>query len=222
MKYTRLPAFILLIFSFMTFAIAQGWIPSGLDLLETLRQKVGDHWFWLVVFCIFLEALIIISLYFPGQYIAAVLVILSNPTSTDILLLSVAMVIATTAGSAVNYAIGRYYSKEAKTKPISYKTLLPALIHSSGLAIFTFNWGLQRGTNKLILIAALLNLPYYLLIMVVTVTFGEQIIAATDNPLIIGSALVLWLTIAIIRDWNSKKSAQITAVASECQRRLNL
>ncbi|MFQ3281502.1 hypothetical protein [Reinekea sp.] len=215
MKYTRLPLFILLIFSVMTLAIAQGWIPSGLDLLESLRNSVGEQWFWLVVFCIFLEALIIISLYFPGQYIAAILVILSSPSTNDVLLLSLAMVIATTAGSAVNYAIGRYYSTERTTKQISYKTLLPALIHSSGLAIFTFNWGLQRGTNKLILVAALLNLPYYLLIMVVTVTFGEQIIAATDNPIIIGVALLIWLFIAIYRDTKAKRTtAVVKATAS--------
>lgn len=210
MKYTRLPLVILLIFSIMTLSIAQSWIPSGLDLLDSLRSKIGEQWFWLVVFCIFLEALVVVSLYFPGQYIAAILVILSNPTSKDVLLLTVAMVIATTAGSAVNYFIGRFYATEKKTKPISYRTLLPALIHSSGLAIFTFNWGLQRGTKKLILVAALLNLPYYLLIMIVTVTFGEQIIAATDNPLIIGSALVVWLIISVYRDRKLKKSLAVT------------
>ena len=210
MKYTRLPLAILLIFLIMTLSIAQNWIPSGLDLLDSLRSKVGEQWFWLVVFCIFLEALVVVSLYFPGQYIAAILVILSNPTSKDVLLLTLAMVIATTAGSAVNYLIGRLYSTEKVTKPISYKSLIPALIHSSGLAIFTFNWGLQHGTKKLILVAALLNLPYYLLIMIITVTFGEQIIAATDNPLIIGTALTVWLLIAVYRDWKLKKIAAVT------------
>jgi membrane protein YqaA with SNARE-associated domain len=209
MKYSRLPLSILVIYAAITFASAQAWIPTGLDMLESLRANVGERWFWLVVFCIFLEALIVISLYFPGQYIAAILVILSNPSNQDIVLLSLAMVIATTAGSAVNYLIGRFYSTEKTVKPISYKTLLPALIHSSGLAIFTFNWGLQRGTAKLILISALLNTPYYLLIMVVTVTFGEEIIAATDNPLVIGSALMIWLLIAVYRDWKIKNNENL-------------
>ena len=200
MKYTKLPTAILSIFLFMTLAISQGWIPTGLELLQSLRDGIGDQWFWLVVFCIFLEALIVISLYFPGQYIAAILVILSGPTFTDIIMLTAAMVIAVTLGSSVNYAIGRYYSNERITKPMSFKTLLPAMIHSSGLAIFTFNWGLQKGTAKLIIASALLNLPYYLLIMFITVSFGEQIIAATDNPLIIGTALLIWLGIAIYRD----------------------
>ena len=204
MKYTVLPATILAIYLTFTFASGQGYVPTGLELLESLRSQVDEHWFWLVVFCIFLEALVVISLYFPGQYIAALLVILSGPSLTDIILLSLAMVIATTLGSAVNYGIGRYLSKENPNvpfKPISYKALVPALIHSSGLAIYTFNWGLQRGTARLISIAAILNTPYYLLIMFTTVAFGEQIIAATDNPLIIGSALSIWLAISLFRDW---------------------
>lgn len=212
MKYTVLPATILAIYLTFTFASGQGYVPTGLELLESLRSQVDEHWFWLVVFCIFLEALVVISLYFPGQYIAALLVILSGPSLTDIILLSLAMVIATTLGSAVNYSIGRYLSKETDkpVKPISYKALVPALIHSSGLAIYTFNWGLQRGTAKLITIAAILNTPYYLLIMFTTVAFGEQIIAATDNPLIIGGALSIWLAISVFRDWKLQGTFKTT------------
>jgi membrane protein YqaA with SNARE-associated domain len=213
-KYSVLPSVILSIYIAFTVASGQGIIPTGLEMLDSLKENVGDRWFWLVVFCIFLEALVVISLYFPGQYIAALLVILSGPSFADIVLLSFAMVIATTLGSAVNYAIGRFLSKESSTKPISYKTLLPALIHSSGLAIFTFNWGMQRGTAKLIGISAILNTPYYLLIMFTTVTFGEEIIAATDNPLVVGSALGTWLLISIWRDWRNRQSEyQLARVA---------
>jgi hypothetical protein len=199
-KFSKLPLTILVIYTVFTFTSEAGYIPTGLELLESLRENVGETWFWLVVFCIFLEALVVISLYFPGQYIAALLVILSGPTLADIILLSFAMVVATTLGSTVNYLIGRYLSKETETKPISYKTLFPALIHSSGLAIYTFNWGLQKGTAKLIPMSFLLNTPYYLLILFTTIAFGEQIIAATDNPLIIGTALTIWLAISVWRD----------------------
>lgn len=200
MKYTKLPLAILLIYITFTTAGHFGWIPTGLELLEQLRSTVGENWFWLVVFCIFLEALVVISLYFPGQYIAALLVILSGPSTGDIMLLSLAMVIACTLGSAVNYTIGRYLSTETETKPINYKSLFPALIHSSGLAIYTFNWGLQKGTWKLVPMSFLLNMPYYILILFTTVAFGEQIIAATDNPIVLGSALAIWLGISIYRD----------------------
>lgn len=205
MKFSKLPLIILCIFIGFTVASEQGMIPSGLTLLENLRDQVGENWFWLVVFCIFLEALVVISLYFPGQYIAALLVILSGPSLRDIVLLSLAMVIATSIGSTVNYLIGRLMSNEksSETKPVSFKTLIPALIHSSGLAIFTFNWGLKRGTPKLLLIAFILNLPYYLLIMFTTVAFGEEIIAATDNPLLLGSALGVWLAISAWKDYKN-------------------
>lgn len=209
MKYSKLPLTILIIYTVFTFTSEAGYIPTGLELLESLRANVGETWFWLVVFCIFLEALVVISLYFPGQYIAALLVILSGPSLADILLLSFAMVVATTLGSTVNYLIGRYLSTETVTKPIQYKTLLPALIHSSGLAIYTFNWGLQRGSAKLIPMSFLLNTPYYVLILFTTIAFGEQIIAATDNPLIIGSALSIWLGISIWRDIKLSKLATV-------------
>ena len=213
MKYTKLPLTILTIYVVFTAASELGLIPSGIAMLEQLQASVGDYWFWLVLFCIFLESLVVISLYFPGQYIAAILVISSSPTTTDIVLLSIAMVIATTVGSAVNYGIGRYLSKERVQghQKVSYKTLLPALVHSSGLAIFTFNWGLQRGTAKMISASALLNTPYYLVIMFTTVTYGREIIAATDNPVIILSALSLWLLISVGRDWRKRT---ITSAAS--------
>lgn len=213
MKYTKLPLTILAIYAIFTTAGELGYIPTGIAMLEQLQASVGDYWFWLVLFCIFLESLVVISLYFPGQYIAAILVISSAPTTSDIVLLSVAMVIATTVGSACNYWIGRYLSKapEGGAKKVSYKTLLPALIHSSGLAIFTFNWGLQRGTAKMIAAAALLNMPYYLLIMFTTVAYGREIIAATDNPVIIVSALVIWLAISIWRDWKRSSTSPVNS-----------
>lgn len=206
-KHSRLPLSILVIYVGFTVASSYGYIPSGLELLEGLRGGIGEQWFWLAVFCIFLEALVVISLYFPGQYIATLLVVLSEPDMSDILLLSLAMVIATTLGSAVNYSIGRYLSAATETKPLRYRTLLPAMIHSSGLAIFTFNWGLNKGTARLIPVSFLLNMPYYLLIILTAVTFGEQIIAATDSPLVIGTALTLWLVISIWLDVKHRRKA---------------
>ena len=148
------------------------------------------------------------------------LVVLSGPTLANMVLLSLAMVMATTLGSAVNYAIGRYFlhiqskakMKDNAFKPVSFKTLIPAMIHSSGLAIFTFNWGLQRGSAWLISISTLLNIPYYILIVLTTVTFGEQILEATDNPIIIGSALSIWLGISIWRDRKRVKSEAVVSV----------
>jgi membrane-associated protein len=213
LKHSKLPITILAIYLVLTTAMALNWIPSGLTLLEQLSNQVGEHWFALVVFCIFLESLIVVSLYFPGQYIAAILVIYSNPTNTDIALLSLAMVIATTAGSTINYLLGKKLSSDsaAKPKPISYKSLLPALIHSSGLAIFTFHWGQQNGSAKLISVAALLNTPYYLLIMFATANYGNEIMAATDKPLLIVSILSIWLAISLRRDWRNRDK-QLTAV----------
>ena len=167
MKYSKLPLSILLIFLAFTYASQTGFIPSGFELLSQLKTAVGEHWFWLAVFCIFLEALVLLCLYFPGQFIAVLLVLSSGPTTWDIILLSLAMVMAATAGSCVNYLIGRYLGKNTGTnqqpyKTISYKTLLPAMVHSSGLAFFTLHWGLQRGTPWLLLVSSLINIPYYI------------------------------------------------------------
>lgn len=199
-KHSKLPLTLLCIYIAFSIAVEAGLVPSGLKLLEALQAQVGEAWFWFAVFCIFLEALVVICFYFPGQYIAALLVILSAPNWQSIVSLSLAMVIATTAGSAINYSIGRSLSKQPQTRPLSFKTLLPAMIHSSGLAVFTFYWGMQRGSAAIIPVSFLINLPYYLLIVATTVIFGEQIVAATDNPFIIGSGLTIWLVISLWRD----------------------
>jgi hypothetical protein len=202
----------LAVFAFFQIAVAQSWIPNGESLLQSLQAYVGDHWFLFVAFCIFLEALVFVCFYFPGQYIAALLIIVNDPEMSDIVLLTIAMLIATTAGSFVNYVWGYSSSRARPENPkLQYRTLLPALVHSSGLAFFTFNWGLRQGSVKLIGMAALFNLPYYFLILIVTTTFGDAILANSDNWLIVGGALMIWLGISAFRDWkrNNRPSSQL-------------
>jgi len=54
-------------------------------------------------------------------------------------------------------------------------------------------------------------MPYYLLIMFTTVAYGREIIAATDNPVIIVSALVIWLAISIWRDWKRSSTSPVNS-----------
>ena len=76
-----------------------------------------DTFYLLIVLIIFLESIVYVGFYFPGQFFAVLLVIGANPTFDDIVMLTIAMVTAATLGSILNYCIGRFSSSALEQEP---------------------------------------------------------------------------------------------------------
>jgi membrane-associated protein len=154
-----------------------------------------------------LESIVYVGFYFPGQFFAVVLVVLSKPEPQDILFLTLAMVIAATLGSCINYLLGKNFGDKKQQQPhLSVKSLLIAMIHINSLAFFMFSQGANHKSAKVVLWAGMLNLPYYLLLIWGTSMLSEQVMQMAENTWFLLIAVSIWLGIALFVDFKKFKT----------------
>jgi membrane-associated protein len=206
MKYlSLLPCSALLLFVVFSVLINQGLLPAGGELLGLMQGQFSDYSHLFILLIILLESIIYVGFYFPGQLFAVLLVVAANPSPTDIVKLTLVMVVAATLGSAINFYLGR--KSRAKLGPgraeihtVSLRQLLLAMIHINSLAFFMFAQGAGGKSARIIAFAGLLNLPYYLLLISATSVLSEEVLAMTENNLLVLSVLILWLGISLSVD----------------------
>lgn len=182
-------------------------IPSGFSTLQVINGQIGDYFYALIFLIILLEAIVFVGFYFPGQFFAVLLVVGSEPDLKGIAYLTIAMVLAATLGSVVNFALGRRQMQDnSQNKEITLKNLLLAMIHINSLAFFMVSQGAKGQSWKIVWLAGLLNLPYYLLLIAGTAILSEEIMQLAENTYFIFAALFIWLIVAIVLDIKNKKS----------------
>jgi len=208
LKYSFvLPLSALIALCLLSILVTQNIIPSGLELLQSLQSNFKDYFYLLILLIILLESIVYVGFYFPGQFFAVVLVVLSNPQPRDILLLTLAMVIAATLGSCINYFLGKKFAEVQEKQPrLSIKKLLVAMIHINSLAFFMFNQGANHQSPKVVLWAGFLNLPYYLLLIWGTSVLSEQVMQMAENTWLLAIAISIWLGIALFLDYKKFKA----------------
>lgn len=195
--YISLPITALIAFSAINLLIFYDVIPPGLQILEQLQRQLGDSFYLLLMLIILAESIVYVGFYFPGQFFAVLLVISAKPDWTDISVLTLAMVTAATLGSAINYGLGRAKSSDdSSASSTKLKHLLLAMIHMNSLAFFMFSQGLNHRPFKIVLLAGLLNLPYYLLLIAITAFLSEEVMQIAENTVLLYSLLTLWLIVA--------------------------
>ena len=185
-----------------------GIVPSGLVILEGLQSAFADYGFLLTALIILLESIVYIGFYFPGQFFAVLLVVLTEPTWLDIIWLTLAMVVAATTGSLINYTLGKRLANPdlaANNKRNSWRKLLLAMMHINSLAFFMFNQGAQRKSRKVVLLAGLMNLPYYLILVTITASLSEQVLALAESGWVLATAIAIWLLVALYLDVRRNK-----------------
>lgn len=213
--YTTLPVTAVFAFSLMSALVYFGIIPPGLSLLDQIQGQMNDYFYLLIMTIILLESIVYVGFYFPGQFFAVVLVITSQPTMSDVVALTVAMVMAATIGSVINYGIGRANSaKYNKRSPTQLRHLLLAMIHMNSLAFFMVAQGANHKPMRVVWLAGLLNLPYYLALLAATAFLSEEVMQIAENSALVFTLLALWLVIAFVLDVRKYRSAKQSLIAS--------
>lgn len=212
MKYTStLPASALFAVLLLTGLVQYEIIPSGMTILEQLKGLFGAYFFALIFIIILLESIVYVGFYFPGQFFAVVLVILSGPSFADITLLTICMVSAATLGSSINYMLGKTTRNEdSLDATFSIKSLLLAMIHMNSLAFFMFNAGARAKPFNIVWLAGLINLPYYLVLIVVTASLSEEIMQVAESTWLLAILISVWLIVSIFFDVRQYKLRQVT------------
>ncbi|MGK0371427.1 MAG: membrane-associated protein, partial [Glaciecola sp.] len=208
MKYASiLPLSALFALSLIAVLVNFNVIPPGSELLDLMKTSYKEGIYLLIFFIILLESIIYVGFYFPGQFFAVLIVVGANPSAKDIFWLTVAMVAAATVGSVFNYSLGRYTKsnkglvKDGATNPTKLSRLLIAMIHINSLAFFMFAQGASRKPIKIVALAGLFNLPYYLLLIAGTAVLSEQVMAMAENTYMLFAVISIWLVIALYLDF---------------------
>lgn len=181
-------------------------IPPGLQILEQLEGTFGQFFYVMVMLVILAESIVYVGFYFPGQFFAVLMVISAKPDFVDVLYLTIAMVFAATLGSLFNYLIGRSSSKETPHKPTQIKHLLLAMIHMNSLAFFMLSQGANRKPIKVVFLAGVLNLPYYLALIAATAFLSEEVMQVAENTILLYTLLGIWLIIGLRLDFKKRKN----------------
>lgn len=211
--YSTLPLTALVAFSTINILVYWNIIPSGLEQLNLYQSQLQNYFYLLIVLIIFLESIVYVGFYFPGQFFAVLLVIGASPSFNDILMLTLAMVTAATIGSTVNYGIGRFTSASTDTsqEKTPLKHLLLAMIHMNSLAFFMLAQGAKRKSMRVVLLAGFINLPYYLVLIASTAWLSEEVMQIAENTPLLFSLLSLWLVVALVLDIKKRRAnAQAT------------
>jgi membrane-associated protein len=154
---------------------------------------------------IFLESIIYLGFYIPGQFIAVILVISSVHSIWDIVPLTLISIIAVTLSAIVNYAIGSLWREvHQQVTPIDYRRILISMIHINTLALALFEAGKMRYPKWIITIVGTLNLPYYLLMIAVVYYFQDAARELGENPYYLLIALIIWCGYSVWRSWKKR------------------
>ena len=208
MKYASfLPFSALLALGLISLLVNAQIIPPGSELLEAISNVFDSGFYWVIFLIILLESIIYVGFYFPGQFFAVILVVGANPKPMDVVYLTIAMVLAATIGSLCNFLMGKASKRKSKEQVEATKLrhLLLAMIHINSLAFFMFAQGSQQKPMKVVLLAGLLNLPYYLLLIAGTAILSEQVMAMAENVYMLVSVISIWLIVALVYDIRNHK-----------------
>lgn len=215
MKYASfLPLSALIALGLISVLVHFDIIPPGLSILEKLQGAMTEGFFMVIFLIILFESIVYVGFYFPGQFFAVLLVVGAKPTATDVVYLTIAMVLAATLGSMINYFLGKTTkTRDESAGDTKLRHLLLAMIHINSLAFFMFSQGANNKSFKVVWLAGLLNLPYYLLLIAGTAVLSEQVMAMAENTAILLSVIGIWLIAALIYDLrkHKQKSASVSA-----------
>ncbi|MGY0650165.1 MAG: hypothetical protein ACW7DU_18780, partial [Paraglaciecola chathamensis] len=113
MRYhSLLPLSAILSIGIMSLLITLDIIPAGMTMLEQLKMAFEGHIFALILIIILAESIVYVGFYFPGQFFAVLLVVLAKPEWSDILYLTLCMVLGATLGSVINYFLGQRFPQK--------------------------------------------------------------------------------------------------------------
>ena len=191
-----------------------GYIPSPGEIIVFLKGLYLSYGYGGLFIASFLEGIIYLGLYFPGSFVVALAVILSDGGLMQLLLISLVVATALTISSAINYILGsRILSGKPLGEPLAKKSLvlsrglLFSALHPDVLAFYFFNLGLKKqGLYKIFLVPVIM-VPYGFVLGYIIYAARGTLRTAIESPYVVISAILFWITIAFILE-SRKNSAR--------------
>jgi membrane-associated protein len=161
----------------------------------------------------FLEGIVYFGLYFPGSFIVALAVILSNGTFKSLFSISLLVAITLTITSLINYVLGKKIlanklNKELSEErmPVFSKGFFASFLHPNALAFYFFNSGIKKQNLLKVLLVPLIMTPYGLALGYLFYSIKKHLRTAIESPYIMISFILLWLLLAFLLENRNKKT----------------
>ena len=195
-----------------------GVIPPPTEIISILESLYNNYGLFGLFISAFLEGIVYLGLYFPGSFIIALSVIISDGTFISLLTISLVVALALTITSFINYFLGRHISfkntNETKSKlprKIS-KGLIFSMIHPNSLAFYFFNTGIEKKGLWKIIFVPIIMIPYGLALAYLFSTFRQATRNGIESPYTVISLILIWFIVAF---WFAHKKKQAHKLIKE-------
>ena len=211
-KIPKLPLSALIFYVSMLVLWKFGYIPSPSNILLFLENLYTSYGLTGLFIASFLEGIVYFGLYFPGSFIVALAVILSDGTFKSLFSISLVVATALALTSLINYTLGRRIlanrlNKEllAESKPLFSKGFFVSFLHPNVLAFYFFNSGIKKQNFLKVLLVPLIMIPWGLTLGYLFYAIKEPLRNAIESPYIMISLILLWILFAFFLENRNKK-----------------
>ncbi|MBU4069554.1 MAG: hypothetical protein KJ646_01070 [Nanoarchaeota archaeon] len=182
-----------------------GFIPSPTEIFLFLEKLYANYGLLGLFAASFLEGIVYLGLYFPGSFIIAIAVFLSNGTFFSLISISLIVAFALTITSIINYVLGRHIvSRKRKDdeffnkRQVASKGLFLSMLHPNSLAFYFFNLGIKKQNFLKIIFVPLIMIPYGLIFAYILYFFKSSLKSAVENPYVMVTIILIWFTMAFV------------------------
>lgn len=211
-KIPKLPLSALVFYLSILLLWKLGVIPSPIGILEAFESLYQQFGLLGLFIASFLEGIVYLGLYFPGSFIVALAVILSDGTFNSLLSISLVVALALTITAFINYFLGRRIPKSDLDKKLVFnerniisKGLFISMLHPNSLAFYFFNAGIQQHNFLKILFVPVIMIPYGLALGYLFYSIKETLKTAIESPYIMITAILIWIVLAFVVDALKKR-----------------
>lgn len=205
-----LPLTALLFYLTMFILWSIGIIPPPTGIFKILENLYLTYGLLGLFIASFLEGIVYFGLYFPGSFIVALAVFLSDGSFKSLILISLVVALALTITSFFNYVLGRHFVfREGNGGAVdknegASKGLFLSMIHPNSLAFYFFNLGIEKGKLIKIIFVPIIMIPYGLLLAYLLYLFKGPLRIAVENPYVMISVIVIWFVVAFVVEHKRK------------------
>lgn len=211
-KIPKLPFSALIFYLSILLLWKGGYIPHPANVLIFLENLYTSYGLAGLFIASFLEGIVYFGLYFPGSFIVALAVILSDGTFASLFMISLVVAIALTITSTINFVLGRKIAgrqikKEflTKEKQVLSKGLFISMLHPNVLAFYFFDSGIKKQNLAKIFAVPFIMIPYGLLLGYLFYSIKEPLKRAIESPYIMISVILVWIIISFLVEAKKRK-----------------
>ena len=204
-KIPLLPVSALLFYLIVLLLWKLSIIPSPSGIVVFLENLYNNYGLIGLFIASFLEGIVYLGLYFPGSFIIALAVIISDGSSSTLLMISLVVALALTITSMINYILGiNIKTNKKEIRKIASKGLFLSMLHPNALAFYFFSAGIKKQNPLKIIFVPLIMIPYGFILAVIFSIFRETIRNSIESPYVMITLILLWLALSFVFSRKSK------------------